>query len=108
CILFAVPQRYHIKWYWSTKALVLECYRLDTAVSAQWYCGGKKSGGERATRCNEKVMPLRCERDCSALATATACTEKEKRATYLTEIPNKNVSLHIIIYFVAEKYIKNI
>ena len=53
-------------------------------------------------------MPLRCERDCGALANATACTEKEKRGTYLTEIPNKNVSLHIIIYFVAEKYIKNI
>lgn len=53
-------------------------------------------------------MPLRCERDCGALTNATACTEKEKRATYLTEIPNKNVSLHIIIYFVAEKYIKNI
>jgi hypothetical protein len=62
----------------------------------------------KATRCNEKVMPWRCERDCGALATATACTEKEKRGTYLTEIPNKNVSLHIIIYFVAEKYIKNI
>ena len=88
--------------------MVLECYRLDTAVSTRWYCSGKKNGGERATRCNERVMPLRCERDCGALATTTACTEKEKRGTYLTEIPNKNVSLHIIIYFVAEKYIKNI
>lgn len=53
-------------------------------------------------------MPLRSERDCGALANATAYTEKEKRGTYLTEIPNKNVSLHIIIYFEAEKYIKNI
>ena len=68
----------------------------------------QRGGIVEAKRMAGKGILLRCERDCGALATATACTEKEKRGTYLTEIPNKNVSLHIIIYFVAEKYIKNI
>ena len=42
-----VPRRYHIKWYCSTIALVLQCIRLDTAVSSAWYCSGEKDRPER-------------------------------------------------------------
>ena len=42
-----VPRRYHIKWYCSTIALVLQCIRLDTAVSSVWYCSGEKDSPER-------------------------------------------------------------
>ena len=42
-----VPRRYHIKWYCSTIALVLQCIRLDTAVSSVWYCSGEKDNPER-------------------------------------------------------------
>ena len=42
-----VPRRYHIKWYCSTIALVLQCIRLDTAVSSALYCSGEKDRPER-------------------------------------------------------------
>ena len=60
-----VPRRYHIKWYWSTIALVLQCIRLDTAVSSAWYCSDEKDRPEKqrgamgkSCRCNGCSMLL--------------------------------------------------
>ena len=75
-----VPRRYHIKWYWSTIALVLQCIRLDTAVSSAWYCSGEKDRPKRqrgamrkSCRCDEKVMPLRWLFHAVVFAHATRC-----------------------------------
>ena len=41
-MIHPVSFSYHIRWYWSTKALVLQCIRLNTTVSALWYCSDEK------------------------------------------------------------------